>query len=265
MLCTHLTTQENQTKLRRDLTWLAWLENSIDLDAPLSQASTLSHSQSCCWGVLSIFDSFTPSCLGISLPPCTVRFTCFLIRIISCPLTSITLLIVENLVFNVCSSVSPCLDLTSSVWHWSRASWSSASLSSSTFSLSITLAFVTCHRLRFLRIWVVELLDRKRVTFPLPELIVTVVLFLNVSFFLKILFDLTVLFLPFIFSFYIPSCHSKKHVSPNNFRFCCLFFFFERKKRFLLVLPVFSTSLHNFLHFFIENFVLTYFFWNFFF
>ena len=32
MLCTHLTTQENQTKLSRDLTWLAWLENSIDLD-----------------------------------------------------------------------------------------------------------------------------------------------------------------------------------------------------------------------------------------
>ena len=34
MLSTHLTTQENQTKLRRDLTWLAWLENSIDLDTP---------------------------------------------------------------------------------------------------------------------------------------------------------------------------------------------------------------------------------------
>ena len=32
MLCTHLTTPENQTKLRRYLTLLAWLENSIDLD-----------------------------------------------------------------------------------------------------------------------------------------------------------------------------------------------------------------------------------------
>ena len=32
MLCTQHTTQENQTKLRRDLTWLAWLEHSIELD-----------------------------------------------------------------------------------------------------------------------------------------------------------------------------------------------------------------------------------------
>ena len=32
MLCTHRTTHVNYTKLRRDLTWLAWLENSIDLD-----------------------------------------------------------------------------------------------------------------------------------------------------------------------------------------------------------------------------------------
>ena len=69
--------------------------------APLSHASTLSHSQSCCWGVLSIFDSFTPSCLGVSLTPCTVRFTWFLIRIISCPLTSITLLMVESSFFNL--------------------------------------------------------------------------------------------------------------------------------------------------------------------
>ena len=34
--------------------------------------------------------------------------------------------------------------------------------------------FVTCRRLRFLRIWVMELLDRKRVTVPLPGLFVTV-------------------------------------------------------------------------------------------
>ena len=32
MLSTHLTTQENQAKLRRDLTRFAWLENSIDLE-----------------------------------------------------------------------------------------------------------------------------------------------------------------------------------------------------------------------------------------
>ena len=31
-LCNHFTTQENQAKLWRDLTWLSWLENSIDLD-----------------------------------------------------------------------------------------------------------------------------------------------------------------------------------------------------------------------------------------
>ena len=34
--------------------------------------------------------------------------------------------------------------------------------------------FVTCRRLRFLRIWAMELLDRKRVTVPLPGLFVTV-------------------------------------------------------------------------------------------
>ena len=32
ILCSHLTTQVNEIKLSRDLTWLAWLGNSIDLD-----------------------------------------------------------------------------------------------------------------------------------------------------------------------------------------------------------------------------------------
>ena len=93
--------KSNQIETWLDVTCMAGKLN-WSWHAPLSHASTLSQSQSCCWGVLSIFDSFTPSCLGISLPPCTVRFTCFLIRIISCPLTSITLLTVENLVFNFC-------------------------------------------------------------------------------------------------------------------------------------------------------------------
>ena len=68
--------------------------------------------------------------------------------------------------------------------------------------------------------------------------------------FLKILFDLTVLLLPFIFSFYIPSCHSKNHVFLNNVRFCCPFF--TKKER----NGVFSYFLFSPLHYekiFIEN------------
>ena len=92
MLCAHLTTQKKPNQIE---TWLAWLENSIDRDAPFSHANTLLHSQSYCWSVLSIFVSFTPSWLGTSLPLRTVKFTCVLIRIISYRLTYITVLMVE--------------------------------------------------------------------------------------------------------------------------------------------------------------------------
>ena len=81
-------------------------------------------------------------------------------------------------------------------------------------------------------------------------------------FFLNILFDLIVLFLPFIFSFYIPSCHLKKPSFSEQFPFL-LSLFFERKKE-----TVFSPT-SCFLHFitknffFIENLCWLFFFWNF--
>ena len=133
-LCTHLTTQEHQTKLRRVLTWLAWLENSIDLDTLPSAmrvhfrihnraAEVFSRSSTRSLRPVSVFLSllvlwgsrgswfasspvpWLPSpCRGWTVRSSTWSSTC------------------------VCSSVSPCLDLTSSFWHWSRASWSSSSL-----------------------------------------------------------------------------------------------------------------------------------------
>ena len=296
MLCTHLTTQENQTKLRRDLTWLEWLENSIDLDT-LPSAMRVHfriHNRAA--------EVFSRSSTR-SLRPVSV-FLCLLVLwssraswIASCPVPWLPSpcrgWTVRSSTWSstcVCSSVSPCLDLTSSDQHWSRPSWSSSSLSSSTFPLfNLHSRFVTRRRHRFLRIWVMELLDRKRVTVPLPGLFghsdflfsflnfcFSLVFFLLSFFFgldqmtgsawmrkrimeqqthrinltikfkvrawfdliqprsslyecvslFTILFNLTVLFLPFIFSFYIPSCHSKKHVFLNNFRFCCFFFFF---------------------------------------
>ena len=45
-------------------------------------------------------------CLGTSFAPCTVRFTCILIRIISCLLTSITVLMLESSFFNLVFNLS---------------------------------------------------------------------------------------------------------------------------------------------------------------
>ena len=78
--------------------------------APLSHASTLSHSQ---FSLLVLWGSrgswFASSPVHWLPSPCWW----WKVRSSTC----------------VCSSVSPCLDLTSSVQHWSRASWSSSSLS----------------------------------------------------------------------------------------------------------------------------------------
>ena len=84
--------------------------------------------------------------------------------------------------------------------------------------------------------------------------------FLNVSLFWRFSLFWLSLFSPFfIFSFYIPSCHSKKHVFLHNFRFCCLLFFEKRrrKKRCFLQLPV--SPLHYEKLFFRWKFVLTHF------
>ena len=100
--CCVLIIRRKKIKPNWDVTWryLHGWNTQLNLTRPLSHVSTRSHSQSYCWCVLSIFDSFTASCLGISLPLWTVRFTCFLIRIISCPLTSINTVMVENSFFN---------------------------------------------------------------------------------------------------------------------------------------------------------------------
>ena len=67
------------------------------------------------------------------------------------------------------------------------------------------------------------------------------------------------LFCPLFSPYYIPSCHSKKHVFLNTFRFCCLLFLKKKNKETV----VFSYFLFSPVHYekllFNKNFVLTFF------
>ena len=178
----------------------------------------------------------------------------------------------------VCSSVSPCLDLTSSDQHWSRASWSSSSLSSSTFPLfNLHSRFVTRRRHRFLRIWVMELLDRKRVTVPLPglfghsdflfsflnfcfSLVFFLLSFLNVSLYSRFsliwLSFFCHLFSPFTYLPVIPKSTFFWTISV----FAVSLFFFWKKKRNGFFSYFLSFPLHyKFFSFFHWKFVLTFF------
>ena len=175
ILCTHLTTQVNETKLRRDLTWL---ENSIALDT---------------WSQTYEYTSaFTIVLLRSSLDLRLVHF------VLSRYFTTSLYCEVHYLLFLdfhlrtdgrkvrsstwVCSSVSPCLDLTSSDWHWSGLLDLPRHSLPRRSRFQLHSRFVTCRPLRFLRICIMELLDRKHVTVGTFRRSANLHLFLRMSF-----------------------------------------------------------------------------------
>ena len=258
MLCTHLTTQENQTKLRRDLTWLAWLENSTDLDTlPSSMrvhfrihnraAEVFSRSSTRPLRPVSVL-----LCLLVlwcsraswfaSSPVPWLPSPCWWCKVLSSTWSSTC----------VCSSVSPCLTWTLrfNIDHGLLDLPRHSLPRRSRFQLHSR--FVTCRRHRFLRISVMELLDRERVTIPLPGLIVTFVLFWMYLFLEDSLwFDCPFSALYFLLLHTFLSFQKARFfwtISDFAVSFC---FSKRRKIRCFLLLPV--SPLHYDKLFFIEN------------
>ena len=222
MLCTSYDAgKSNQIETWLDVTCMAGKLN-WSWHAPLSHASTLSHSQ-------SVFSRSSTR----SLRPVSVFLSLLVLWgshgswFASSPVPWLPSPCWRWKTWSstcVCSSVSPCLDLTSSVLHWSRASWSSSSLSSSTFSLPITLSFLN---------------------FCFSFVFFLIVLFECISFLTILCFDYPCshlsLFSPFTYLPVIPKSTFFWTISV----FAVSFFWKKRKKRCFLLLPVFSTSLRK--------------------